>query len=108
MKKVTKVLLALLVAAPINLVSAVEPGIGIDSHALNQSDDNEHQASKDQLILTPMRFEEVVVIAPRLDKSVLMGNKASRRPLMIIKDDLSDVSDVALAETPSPGDTEVP
>jgi hypothetical protein len=97
--KVSKIIvIALILAAPLNLVSANEIVIVTNTHEIGKGDNNHSQVSKDVLNSERMTFEDVVVVVPRLEASLLAENLKTRYQLNKKDDALTGSADVAFIE----------
>ncbi|MGY8814002.1 MAG: hypothetical protein ACKVHQ_04705 [Gammaproteobacteria bacterium] len=99
MKVTRNIVIALILAAPLNLVSANELVIVTNTHEMGKGDNNHSQVIKDVLISERMTFEDVVVIAPRLEASFRLENRKTKYQLNRKNDDLTGSANVAFTET---------
>ena len=97
--KVSKIIvIALILAAPLNLVSANEIVIVTNTLEIGKGDNNHSQVIKDVLNSERMTFEDVVVVVPRLEASLLAENLKTRYQLNKKDDALTGSADVAFIE----------
>ena len=89
MKVMHMLILALALAAPLTLVSADELVIKVNTDRLGDNGVKYSGDIKEFLIPTSMDYEDVVVVPPRLDNTVIVSVEANK---------LSDVPEVAYIE----------
>ncbi|MGK0297724.1 MAG: hypothetical protein ACI9XC_001340 [Gammaproteobacteria bacterium] len=98
MKVSKNIVIALILAAPLNLVSANELVIVTNTHVMGKGENNHSQVTKDVLNSERMTFEDVVVIAPRLEASFILENHKAKYQLNRKNDDLTGSTDVAFID----------
>jgi phosphoribosylpyrophosphate synthetase len=85
MKVLKNIAITLSLAVPLTLVSADEVRTAVDAHT-GKVGDNTSRDIKEVLIATPMTFKDIVVEAPRLERSV------------VVTPDINGVDEVAFNE----------
>ena len=97
--------ITLSLAAPLNLVSADELMIKVNPHNSGTAGDSYPQDSKEVFISPSMTYADVIVAAPRLDKSIVVENNAMHQSITVNEDDLTGAPVVVFIDDESRRDT---